>query len=140
MDLIKTAAGIFLNQLGTSAGSLSPNLVESALSALLGDENGQLDLSDLVSKFSNSGLASMALSWLGDGSNEGLSISQILNVLGESNVGAFASQLGLEQSEAADALSQTIPQLVDQNSSAGSLLESVGGVSGIAGLASKLFN
>jgi uncharacterized protein YidB (DUF937 family) len=140
MDLIKTAAGIFLNKLGTSAGGLDPDMVASALSSLLGSGDGELNLSDLISKFSNSGLASVAMSWLGDGSNEGIDVSQILSVLGESNVQSFASQLGLQKPDAANALSDMIPELIDQNSSAGSLMESVGGVSGIAGLASKFFN
>jgi hypothetical protein len=32
-----------------------------------------------------------------------------------------------------------IPELIDQSSSAGGLLEAVGGVSGLAGMASKFF-
>jgi uncharacterized protein YidB (DUF937 family) len=140
MDLIKTAASLFLNKLDTSAGGLDPDLVANALSSLLGSREGGFDLSDLISKFSNSGLASMAMSWLGDGANDGISVSQILSVLGESNVQSFADQLGLQEPEAANALSGMIPELIDQNSSAGNLLESVGGVSGIAGLASKLFS
>jgi hypothetical protein len=41
--------------------------------------------------------------------------------------------------EAAGGLSDALPQMVDKASSDGSLLDSIGGVSGALGMASKLF-
>jgi uncharacterized protein YidB (DUF937 family) len=140
MDLVKMATQLFINKLGTSAGGLDPDMVSNALSSLLGGGNGELNLSDLISKVSGSGLGALAQSWLGDGQNDGFSMSQVLSVLGESNVAQFSNQIGVPEQETASALSDMIPELIDQNSSAGGLLESVGGVSGLAGLASKFFN
>ena len=62
MDLMKMATDLFLQKLGSSAGSLNSDVVASALSALLGGENGQLDLGALVAKFSQGDLASLAQS------------------------------------------------------------------------------
>jgi len=47
--------------------------------------------------------------------------------------------LGLSTSEAAGGLSEALPQMVDNASSGGSLLDSFGGIEGVTGLAGKLF-
>ncbi|SIS43243.1 YidB family protein [Neptunomonas antarctica] len=140
MDLLKVATELFLSKLGSSAGGISADQVAGALSSLLGGADGQIDLSDLISKVSNSGLASLAQSWLGDSANSGFSVEQVLSVLGQSKVSEFSSTLGLNEATATTALSYMIPELIDQNSSSGGLLESVGGVSGLAGMASKFFS
>ncbi|MGY8868992.1 MAG: YidB family protein [Pseudomonadales bacterium] len=139
MDLLKIAADLFLNKLGTSADGVDSNQLTSALGSLLGGADGQIDLSDLISKVSNGGLASLAQSWLGDGANDGFSVDQVMSVLGQSQVSEFSSSLGLDEGTASNALSDMIPELIDQSSSAGGLLEAVGGVSGLAGMASKFF-
>jgi uncharacterized protein YidB (DUF937 family) len=77
MDLVKMATQLFLNKLGTSAGGLDPDMVSNALSSLLGGGNGDLNLSDLISKVSGSGLGALAQSWLGDGQNDSFSISDV---------------------------------------------------------------
>ena len=140
MDLLKMATELFLNKLGPSAGGINADQVSRALSALLGGADGQIDLSDLIAKVQDSGLLSLAQSWLGDGANSGFSAEQVLSVLGASEVQEFSSSLGLPEQQAAGALSDMIPELIDQNSSAGGLLDAVGGVSGLAGMASKFFS
>ena len=84
------------------------------------------------------GLASLAASFLGDGDNEPMSASNLLGMLGDSKVQDFASQLNLDKDQAAEGLSNMIPDLINQNSQGGSLLKSVGG-SLLSGLGSKLF-
>ena len=61
------------------------------------------------------------------------------NMLGADKIADFASKLGLSNEEAAGGLSEALPQMVDKASSGGSLLDSIGGISGAVGLASKLF-
>ena len=139
MDLLKIAADLFLNKLGTSADGVDSNQLTDALGSLLGGADGQIDLSDIISKVSNGGLASLAQSWLGDGENDGFSVDQVMSILGQSEVSEFSSSLGLDESTASNALSDMIPELIDTNSSAGGLLEAVGGVSGLASMASKFF-
>ncbi len=139
MDLLRVATDLFLSKLGSSADGINSDQVSNALGSLLGGADGQLDLSDLISKVSGGGLASLAQSWLGDGANAGFSVEQLMSVLGQSQVSEFSSSLGLEERTASNALSDMIPELIDHNSSGGGLLGAVGGVSGLAGLASKFF-
>jgi len=59
--------------------------------------------------------------------------------LGQDKVSNFASQLGLGENEASSALASVLPQLIDSNSSGGSLLDQAGGIEGLAGIAKKFF-
>lgn len=136
MSIVNLAAEIFLSKIG---GSANTDQITSGLTTLLFGDGGDVDLMGLVSKFQTGDLASLAASWLGDGANEALPLEQIKNVLGEANVAQFASSVGIDASTALDGLSQTIPELIDQSSSGGSILDSVGGLGGIANMAKKFF-
>jgi len=137
MDIIQIATQLLSKQLGaTDSDSLA-----GPLSNLLGgDSSGQLDIGSLVSKFASQGdLQGMLGSWLGDGENANLSEQQVTDVLGQDKVSNFASQLGLGEGEASSALASVLPQLIDSNSSGGSLLEQAGGIEGLASMAKKFF-
>lgn len=136
MDLLGMAAQMLLKKLGSSANI---DAVKPALSQLLGDGDGGLDISGLISKMNGGGLASMAASWLGDGDNDAISPGQIMSMFGADKIGAFASSIGTSKDEAASGLSSMLPDLINQNSKGGSLLSAVGGVGGLMGMAKKLF-
>jgi len=139
MDLLKIGAQLFMSKLGSQSGGLDANTVVSALGSLLPtSDNGDLDLGGLLGKMSGGGLAGLAASFLGDGKNDSMSSDNILGMLGDSNVSNFASQLGLQKEDAAQGLSNMIPDLIDQNSKGGSLMSGAG-ASLLGGLASKLF-
>jgi len=74
---------------------------------------------------------------LGDGDNAEISGSQLEQLLGSEKIQQAASQLGTSQDDLLAGLKDAIPQVVDKSSSGGSLLDSVGGLSGLAGMASK---
>ncbi len=139
MSLINMAAQLFLSKLGSSGDQLDLSSVVTGLQNLLPTEGGELDLSALVAQFaSGGGLASLASSWLGGGANESLSVSSLLDVLGNEQVSAFAGNLGLSQDTAAEGLAQMIPELIDSNSEGGDLLG--GAVGDMAkGMLGKLF-
>ena len=137
MDLMGMATQLFMQKLGGSAGGLSEGAVAKALGGLLGGRNGDIDLGSIISKLDGGGLASLAKSWLGDGANSGISPQQIMSLFGESAVGNFASNLNLDPSTATDGLAGLLPELIDKNSKGGSLLEAVGGTSGLLGMAAK---
>ena len=101
--------------------------------------SGGFDLGSLVSKMNSGGLGDTAKSWLGDGGNAPVSPEQVTNLFGADKISQFASNLGLSNEEAAGGLSDALPNMMDKASSGGSLLDSIGGVSGAIGLASKLF-
>ena len=71
-------------------------------------------LVELVRKFTQGGLGDVIGSWIGRGQNAPISGSQLSNVLGPDAIGNIAAQLGLTHAEAADQVSQVLPQVVDQ--------------------------
>jgi uncharacterized protein YidB (DUF937 family) len=142
MDLIKIATQLLMNSLSNgSNGGLSATLVQSALKNLLPvNSNGDLDLSKVVGMLQNGGLASLAASWLGNGSNSPISAGQVTNLLGASKVNEFAQALGLEQNTAIDGLSKMLPDLIDKNSRDGDLLGSDAVAAIAKGVLGKLFS
>lgn len=137
MDLIKLGTELLMKKLG---GSVDGNSISTALSGLLGGSDGNINLSGLISQFAQSGdLMSLANSWLGDGNNQSISADQIMSVLGSDKIGNFAAQLGISQSDAADSLADTLPQMIDAGSSGGSLLDMAGGAGDLLGMAKKFF-
>lgn len=137
MDLMKMATQLFLDKVG--AGGMNEDTVTNALSGLLGDGAGNIDIGSILSKVNGSGLADIAKSWLGDGANGGIDAQQIMSMFGESEVGNFASKLNIDPATASGGLAGMLPELIDKNSSGGNLLDAVGGGGGILGMASKLF-
>lgn len=138
MDLLQLAAQLFTKQLGGAGNNLNASAVQDALGSLLGGgKGGGIDLGAIVSQLDGGGLASLAKSWLGDGGNDAISPGQVLDIFGQSKVEGFASQLGLDKDTAASGLSGMLPDLVDQSSKGGSLLDMVGGAGGLLGAASK---
>ncbi|MDF1528025.1 MAG: YidB family protein [Sedimenticola sp.] len=137
MDLIKLGTELLMKKLG---GSVDSNSMNTALSGLLGGSDGNINLSGLIGQFAQSGdLMGLANSWLGDGNNQSISADQIMSVLGTDKIGNFAAQLGISQSDAADSLADTLPQMIDAGSSGGNLLDMAGGAGDLLGMAKKFF-
>jgi uncharacterized protein YidB (DUF937 family) len=133
MDLLKIGAEMLSEKLGVQ---VDLDTVAGALSSLLGDGQGNIDLAALTGKLASSGdLASVVGSWLGDGSNSPISASSLESMLGENAVADFASKLGTDPATAAGGLADVLPQLVDKASSGGSLLDAAGGLDGLMGAA-----
>ncbi len=139
MDLMQIGAQLLQSKLGSN---IQTGDIASALSGLLGGDN--FDIGSLISKIQgNSGLASMAASWLGDGANSAMSGSQVMDIFGKDKVSEFASKLNIDEGTASNGLADMLPQLIDKASSGGSLLESamgsMGGAGGLMGMVGKLF-
>ena len=133
MNIIETGAESLIAELGLP---VEVRTVISALSELLGDGVGDLDLAELAAKMTAGGdLGSVLESWLGDGANGAISPDKILSLLGKAGVTEFARKIGTDASSATEGLATVIPQMMDQASSAGSLLDSVGGIGGLMGSA-----
>ena len=143
VNLLKIGATMFMNsnRSGDAGSNLDIGMLTSALSGLSGGNpnKGEFDMGSLLSKMDSGGLGGIAKSWLGDGNNESISPDQVSSLLGPDKISEFASNLGLSNEEAAGGLSEALPKMVDKASSGGSLLDSIGGISGAIGLASKLF-
>lgn len=138
MDILQLGAQLLSEKLGLQ---IAPDAVASALSSLLGDGQGNLNLQDLAAKMaSNSDLESIVGSWLGDGSNSPISAAGVMGLLGEAEISEFASKLGTDTNSAASGLADVLPQIMDKASSGGSLLDSVGGVGGLLGAAKSFLS
>ena len=137
MDLKNLATQLLVGKLG---GSKTESTAESALGSLIGN-GGQFDLAGMVEQFTggSADIAEKAKSWLGNGQNAEISESQIESVIGADKISEFAAKLGIGNDEAKSGLTDILPQLIDKGSRDGGLLDSIGGVGGLAGIASKFF-
>ena len=137
MDMMKLATQVLASKLGNSASN-NDDLLQSVIGNLLGGSGNQgIDLGAIVGSLQGGGLADIAESWLGNGSNADISTSQIESLLGSEKLKEAASQLGANQDDLLAGLREMLPQVVDKSSSDGNLLDAVGGLSGLAGLAGK---
>ena len=131
MDFMNLAKGMLAQKLGGNADA-----VGGVMDSLIGGGD-KADVGGLVEALKAKGLGDVAESWLGDGENKEISAEQLKGALGESEVAAAAEQLGTDEGSLLETLSSALPQLIDKSSSGGSLLDSVGGVGGLAGIAKK---
>ncbi|TJY65025.1 hypothetical protein E4T66_02045 [Sinimarinibacterium sp. CAU 1509] len=137
MDVRQVGAKLLQDYLD---GQGNLDVIGKALMQLIGEKGGQLDIASLVAQLSSNGnVQNLVKSWLGDGANAALDPAQILSIFGNGKVGAFAEQIGIGPDQAAAGSAATLPQLINQFSSGGSLLESAGGVAGMLGMAKKFF-
>ncbi|RLA73173.1 MAG: hypothetical protein DRG24_00990 [Epsilonproteobacteria bacterium] len=137
MNLMSIATDLIQDQMGDSVNSSG---ISEGLGALFNNENGEMDIGGIVSNMAlNGGLSSMVSSWLGDGENASIDAETISQIFDADKLGAFASSLGLNINSAMSLLSNVLPGLVDQASSGGNLLESVGGLDSAFGFAKKFF-
>ncbi len=131
MDIMKLATGMLAGKLGGNNAALG-----GVLNSLLGSGD-KADIGSLLSGLQEKGLGDVASSWLGDGENQEISADQLKDVLGEEKVSQAAAELGTDEGSLLESLREALPQMVDQSSSGGSLLDSVGGLGGVANMAKK---
>lgn len=134
---MKIGTQLVMSKLGGSGGN--SDAIGSMLGNILsgGDKAGGMN--GLLSGMKEKGLGSVAESWLGDGDNEEISADQLRDVVGNDKVAEMASEMGTDEGSLLDTLRDALPQMVDKGSSGGSLLDSVGGISGALGMAKGLF-
>lgn len=137
MDILEMGASLLSEKMGLS---LDSSTISSALSGLLSDASGKIDLGGLASKMASSGeLGNIVSSWLGDGANSPISADSISSIFGSDKLSQFAQQLGVDSGEAAGGLAEVIPEIMDKSSSGGSLLDMAGGAEGLLGAAKSFF-
>jgi uncharacterized protein YidB (DUF937 family) len=137
MDLLQMGAQLLAQQLG---GNANGDTLQKVLNSLIGDGDS-MDLASLVTKMQagNGGLGDIVQSWLGDGDNAAISASQLKELIDTNRLQQSATQLGVDQGSLLEMLAGTVPQMVDNGSKGGSLLDSLGGIDGMANLAKGFF-
>lgn len=76
--------------------------------------NGIDGLGGLMNKFNQAGMGDVINSWVGGGQNQPISGDQLSNVLGGDLIGQIAAHLGASNQDAAGALAQVLPNVVDK--------------------------
>ena len=144
MELLKVGGSLIQGNSDDATTGLDVDDIANALSKLIGNSEGGLDLAALVGGLSQNGLGEIVGSWLGNGENKSISMDQISDLLGSDKVSEFASQLGLSEESAKVALVDSLPQVVDQATSGeGSIMDEmlaqVGGPQGAMDMLNKMF-
>ena len=139
MDLKKMAMGMIAAKIG---GNLINNdaigkVMGGLLGGTAGGQAGGFDIGGLVNGMKEKGMGDVADSWLGDGENADISPDQLKDVLGADKISAAAAELGTDEGSLLEGLREAVPQMVDKSSSGGSLLDSLGGLGGVANMAKK---
>ena len=138
MEIVEFGAALLSEKLGLN---VDKDTVSAALSQLLGDGKGGVDLGGLVSRMTQSGdLSSLVNTWLGDGANGALSASSLTSLLGDDALSKFSSTLGADTGSTTEALADVLPQIMDSASSGGNLLEAAGGLGGLFGAAKSFLS
>ena len=144
MDLLKVGGSLIQGNNDDATTGLDIDDIATALSGLLANSEGSLDLASLVGGLSQTGLGEIVGSWLGNGENKSISMDQITDLLGSDKISEFASQLGVSEESAKGALVDSLPQVVDQATSGEStimdeMLAQVGGPQGAMDMLGKMF-
>lgn len=93
-----------------SGGGAGNMLLQLALSML----QQQGGLGGVLGKFREAGMGAQADSWVGTGQNMNISPNQLEQVLGSGALSDIASKLGMSQDQAGSAMSQVLPELINQ--------------------------
>jgi uncharacterized protein YidB (DUF937 family) len=122
VEILNNIAKQFLTDVNAD-GKVDLADAESALKTLLADASGKLDINGIISKLQNANLSELTDSWLGDGENSILSTDTITNLFDSERLSKFAASLNIDIETAKNGLANAIPNLVDQVSSGGQLIE-----------------
>lgn len=131
MGILDTISSLFGGKSGASSG-----IAGSLLDLVGGGQGG--GLAGLVQTFQQNGLGKIVDSWVGTGQNLPVSAAQIQQVLGP-KIQSMAQQHGMSTDAVSQAVSQLLPNLVDQLTPNGKLPQGGDALAqGLSALRSKL--
>lgn len=96
---------------GSGASSGGGNVLLQLALAML-QQNGGLE--GVLGKFRQAGMGAQADSWVSTGQNMDVSSDQLQQIFGSGALNDIASQLGMSQNQAGSAMSQMLPELINQ--------------------------
>jgi uncharacterized protein YidB (DUF937 family) len=97
---------------GSGAGTGAGGNVMLQLALTMLQQNGGLE--SVLGKFRQAGMGAQADSWVSSGQNMNISPDQLQQVFGSGALNDIASQLGVSQNQAGSAVSQMLPELINQ--------------------------
>jgi uncharacterized protein YidB (DUF937 family) len=122
-----------LDALTSIAGGASPEHqgVADALSQVMQEHPGGMD--GILNQLKQNGLAEQVESWVGPGTNQGVSPEQVQQGLGASTLETIAQRAGISPTVASGVIAVVLPLVVSHFSNSGQQ------PGGLAGLASEIF-
>jgi uncharacterized protein YidB (DUF937 family) len=134
-ELDKALGGLLGGQSGGDLGSILGGLTGGGGGGQAGGGNQMLGallpvvgsllagggLQKIVSGLQANGQGAQTSSWVGKGPNEPISGQQLREVVGDKELGAISQRLGVSDEQAADALADVLPKVVDHASPDGQL-------------------
>ncbi len=90
----------------------NPQLVQ-VVTGMLSNDGGHGGLGGLMAKFQGAGLGDVMSSWIGSGPNQPVSSEEVTSALGSGTIADIAAKLGVSHEEAAEQLSQMLPNVVN---------------------------
>ena len=141
-ELAKMGASLIEGNSDSATTGLDLTKVAGALQALVANKEGGIDLGALLGGLSSEGNVGEILnSWLGNGENQAIAPEQVSELVGEDKVADFAKELGLNMESAKGALSDVLPQIVDQATRGDNSIveEMMGGSGNTMEMLSKMF-
>jgi uncharacterized protein YidB (DUF937 family) len=104
---------------GNASGSDGVNAGVSAGASPAAQPDNGAKMAGLMDNLSNSGWSEQVKSWIGTGDNQPISPQAVAKAVGPDQLQAAAKDAGMTSEQAADTLSNVLPQVVDQASPAG---------------------
>jgi uncharacterized protein YidB (DUF937 family) len=95
---------------GAGGGGMGNILLQLGLSMI--QQNG--GLGGVLSKFRENGMGAQADSWVGTGQNMNVAPNQLEQIFGSGALSEIANKLGMSQDQAGSAMSQVLPELINQ--------------------------
>ncbi|MGO4378995.1 YidB family protein [Pseudoduganella sp. RAF53_2] len=129
MGIFDTLAGQVLGQF--SGGSHPEGMFEAVGAMLTDPRTGGLQ--GMVTAFEQGGMGGVVASWIGTGENLPISAEQLQAVLGNEQVQAIATRLGLSTEQVSAHLAQLLPQVVDKLTPGGTIPDSRGALDSLFG-------
>lgn len=108
LDMVTGALG------GGAAGNGGGNPLLGIVMQMLTNNGQGGGLAGLAKAFQDKGMGDQMASWISTGQNLPISPDQIKNVLGSGQLGQIASQLGVDEQQAAGGLADMLPQVIDK--------------------------
>ncbi len=105
----------------TGGGGLGGNPMLRMLLPLVASMLMNGGLQKILSRLQAQGKGAQAQSWVGTGANEPVDAAAVREAMGDDELDQIAQQLGVSQDEAAEAVAQVLPDVVDQVTPGGSL-------------------
>lgn len=106
---------------GSGSGSAGLGGMLSALLPMLGSLLAGGGLQKILSGLQANGLSAQTDSWIGTGENEPVTGAAVRQAVGEDEIARIAQQLGVSEEDAAEAVAQVLPVVVDKVSPEGQL-------------------